>query len=307
MSELKSIVAEFTCRVEPMALATAVRTIGSTYRKPGARLLLDARGRVAGSLSSGCLEDEVAELARPVIAGGPPILSSFDLRPRFGCNGTIEILIERVTPGNAFLAEAAQMLAARVAWKVVTVFSSSTQPLGSAAWKVGAPPEDEAFVQTLLPPVRVVVIGDGLDNDALIQFAAVLGWDIVLAASPAEIPAPDTRTAVVVKAHKFGRDYAALQALLALPVAYVGLMGPARRKQQLLSLLLDDGLLSPNAPLTQLFGPAGIDVGAETPAEIALSIVAEIQAVLAGHAGGSLRDKRGSIHFPTRDLPPVPE
>ncbi|OAI43271.1 hypothetical protein AYO41_02315 [Verrucomicrobia bacterium SCGC AG-212-E04] len=302
MSELKSIVAEFARHTEPMALATAVRSVGSTYRKAGARLLLDAKGRLAGSMSSGCLEDEVAELARPVIAGGPPVLRSFDLRPRFGCNGTIEIFIERVVRGNAFLTAAAEVLAARTAWKVVTVFASTTRPLGTSGLVGEAPPDHEAFVQTVLPPVRVVVVGDGLDNEALVQIAGVLGWDIVLAATPADIPLPDVRTAIVVKAHKFGRDYAALQALLALPVAYVGLLGPARRKQQLLSMLLDDGLLSPNAPLAQLYGPAGIDVGAETPAEIALSIVAEIQAVLAGHTGGSLRDKRGSIHLPTREL-----
>ena len=306
MRELRFILAEFAARAEPMALATAVRTIGSTYRKPGARLLLDARGRVAGSLSSGCLEDEIAELARPVIATGAAVRQSFDMRPRFGCNGTIEILIERVAPGNEFLAHAAHALANRTPWKAATVFASETRSLGSFAVVGEAPPENEAFVQTLQPPIRLVVVGDGLDNDALLQFANVLGWDTALAPSPAEIPAPDGHTAVVVKAHKFGHDFAALRALLALPVAYVGLLGPVRRKQQLLAMLLDEGLLSPNAPLSQLFGPAGLDVGAETPAEIALAIVAEIQAVMAGHTAGSLRDKRGSIHLPTRDLQQIP-
>src|SRR5260221_10377496 len=122
MSELKSIVACFQAGRDPMALATAVRTVGSTYRKPGARLLLNASGRLAGSMSSGCLEDEIAGLARGVLASGTPTLHSFDMRPRFGCNGTIDVLIERVLPGNDFFAQAAHALRTRSAWKSATVF-----------------------------------------------------------------------------------------------------------------------------------------------------------------------------------------
>ncbi len=140
----------------------------------------------------------------------------------------------------------------------------------------------------------MIAIGEGLENEALLVLADALGWDAVLAPSPDDIPPPDFRTAVVVKAHKIGRDLAALKALLKLPIPYIGLMGPARRKQTLLSALFDEGLVSPNTSLSRLFGPSGLDVGAETPAEIALSIVAEIQAVMTGHPGGSLRDKAGA-------------
>jgi xanthine dehydrogenase accessory factor len=302
MSELKSIVASFETGREPMALATAVRTVGSTYRKPGARLLLNAGGRIAGSMSSGCLEDEIAGLARPILASATPALHSFDMRPRFGCNGTIDVLIERVLPGNEFLARAAQALQTRSAWKAATIFSSSTRPLGSIAVLGEPPPDEEAFVQTMVPPIRLVVIGEGLENEVLVALAKALGWDTVLTPSPVEVPPPDARTAIIVKAHKFGRDLAALKLLLTLPIPYLGLMGPTRRKQNLLSTLFDEGLLSPNASLSQLFGPAGLDIGAETPAEIAVAVIAEIQAVMAGYAGGLLRDKRGPIHLPMREL-----
>src|SRR5215813_15466038 len=87
MSEWTAIVRQFEVSCEVMALATAVRTTGSTYRKPGARLLLDARGRMAGSITSGCVENEIAGLARDIMAGAEPSLHSFDLLPRFGCQG----------------------------------------------------------------------------------------------------------------------------------------------------------------------------------------------------------------------------
>ncbi len=140
MSELKSIVAGFEERCAPLALATAVRTIGSTYRKPGARLLLGPAGRLAGSMSSGCLEDEIAGLARPVLADGEPSLHTFDLRPRFGCHGTIDVLIERVLPGNEFLTQAARGLRTRTTWRAATVYSSSTRALGSIVVRGEPPP-----------------------------------------------------------------------------------------------------------------------------------------------------------------------
>jgi len=158
------------------------------------------------------------------------------------------------------------------------------------------------MVQNVVPPFRRIVLGDGLENDSLAGFAHTMGWEVMFASSVAQMPAPDVRTAVVVKAQKFGRDLAALQSLLAQPIGYLGLMGPAHRKQRLLTALLDEGLTSPNASFSNLFGPSGLDVGAETPAEVALAIVAEIQAVMSGHAGGSLREKRGPVHLAMREL-----
>jgi xanthine dehydrogenase accessory factor len=302
VSELKAIVEKFGAARGPLALATAVRTTGSTYRRPGARLLLDGSGRLAGSLSSGCLEEEIAGLVRAVLVDRDPTLHSFDLRPRFGCHGTMDILIEPLEPNNEFLGHAVVGLRTRATWTAATVFSSSTRALGSLVVRGERPPEDEAFVQTIEPPIRLIALGDGLENEMIAALAVALGWETIFAATPNEIPPPDARTAVVVKAHKMGRDLAALKNLLKLPIPYVGLVGPNRRKQLLLSTLFDEGWLSPNASLTRLFGPAGLDLGAETPAEIALSIVAEIQAVMAGHPGGSLRNKAGAIHLPGQTL-----
>ncbi len=305
MRDLKPIVAAFERGAAAAVLATAVRTRGSTYRKAGARLLVGADGATTGSLSSGCLEDEVAGIARRVLRTGVAELHEFDLRPRFGCNGSIEILLERLAVGNVFVSAVRGALDSRRALRVATRFAGA-ESLGSFVPGTGFRGDDAIFSQTLEPVIQLVLVGDGHDAIALHRVAAAIGWDVEVVDQAAAIPVLDSRSAVVVKAHKLGRDFAALRALLAQAIPYVGLMGPVRRKRELLTMLYEEGALSPNASLTHLFGPSGLDLGSETPAEIALSICAEIQAVMAGHAAGSLRDKPAAIHLPTRELAPEP-
>src|SRR3954452_15661249 len=97
MKEIRDILRLYELhRGEPLALATLVRTRGSSYRRPGARMLIGANGTTAGSLSGGCLEEEVARRALEILRGAPPELMSFDTRLRFGCNGSIDIFIERL-------------------------------------------------------------------------------------------------------------------------------------------------------------------------------------------------------------------
>jgi xanthine/CO dehydrogenase XdhC/CoxF family maturation factor len=97
-------------------------------------------------------------------------------------------------------------------------------------------------------------------------------------------------TAAVVMAHNFERDIAVLAELLKNPPAYVGVLGPRKRTARLLAAVGAGG------DEHRLFFPVGLDIGAETPEEIALSILAEIRAVAAGRSGGSLRDRPGPIH-----------
>ncbi|MBS0658026.1 MAG: XdhC family protein [Verrucomicrobia bacterium] len=289
---MKSILAAHAAGAGPGALATVVRVQGSAYRRPGARFYLAADGATAGSLSSGCLEDEVAELGRRVLATGQAELVTFDLRPRFGCAGTIDVLIERIEPASPFFAALAEVLATRRARTVGVGFRGDPTRWGSRPEAA----ESEDLHDLILPPVQLVLVGDSLDSTALAAQARLLGWDVVLAETASELPVLDARTAVVVKAHKLGRDFAALRALLGSPAFYLGLVGPARRRRELIGLLYDDGALAPGTPLPQVFGPSGLDIGGETPAEVALSICAEIQAVLGGHAGGPLRLKPAGIH-----------
>jgi xanthine/CO dehydrogenase XdhC/CoxF family maturation factor len=276
-------------RAEPLALATLVRAQGSSYRRPGARMLIKADGATVGSLSGGCLEEEVAARAREVIRTGEPGLLSFDTRLRFGCNGTIDVLVERAS--DEFLLGLATQLRTRRSCYVQTTFAGEGR--GSRLVPRFESTTADKFVQEIEPPIRLIIFGEGPDSSPLRTFAEVLGWEIIEVEQAAQLrDATDERTAAIIKSHNYGRDFAALQRLLQTELPYVGLLGPRRRRDQLLHALLDDGI-EINA---ELFAPAGLDVGAETPEEIALAIVAEIQALFASASGERLRDRKAPIH-----------
>jgi xanthine dehydrogenase accessory factor len=278
-------------RGEAFALATLVCAQGSSYRRPGARMLVCRDGTTIGSLSGGCLEAEVARRAVEVIQTGMPSLMNFDTRLRFGCNGTIEIFVE--TARQDFLAELAEHLAARRSCRATTVFSGPLDQLGTRMLRMDETPFVGAFVQEIKAPIQLLVFGDGPDSVPLRSFAEILGWSAIEIDQASDLPMrADERTAAVVKSHNYGRDFAALRQLLQLDLPYVGLLGPRKRRDQLLGALLDDGVSLDS----ELFAPAGLDFGAETPEEIALAIVSEIQSVFAGASGESLRDRRAPIH-----------
>ncbi len=301
MKDVHDIIREWQRHpTEKFALATLVRARGSSYRRAGARMLIAPDGRSVGSLSGGCLEEEVAQIGREVLLCGEPRLTSFDTRRRFGCNGAIDIFVERFQ--NEFAAEVAAHLRARERCLAATIFEPAAKDAGSRVIEFEDANIESAFVQEVHPPLRLLVYGDGPDSAALHTIGAALGWEIVSIANASESPAAiDPWTAAIVKSHNYGRDCAALRALLPLPLRYVGLVGPRRRRDQLLGDLLDSGVVL-NA---DLFAPAGLDLAADNPEEIALTIVAEIQAVFAGGTRASLRETKHPIHS-ARENPSVP-
>ncbi len=286
------------------ALATLVRTKGSSYRRPGARMLICEDGKTVGSLSAGCLEDEVALCARGVLRTGQPALMSFDTRKRFGCAGKIDILVECASEN--FFFGLVKMLDARRSCLAITRFRGDG--IGSRILEVdyehlrlrsydAASKHEDELIQKIHPPIRLFIFGDGLDSKPFHSLGNSLGWQIVEIATANEFPSPaDEWTAAIVKSHNYGRDFGALQKLLPLDLRYVGLIGPRKRRNQLLSDLLDLGVTI-NAGF---FAPAGLDLGAETPEEIALAIVSEIQRVFARASGESLRERKISIHAPIK-------
>lgn len=291
MREIGDIVRAYeSSRGECFALATLVRSRGSSYRRPGARMLISSRFRV-GSLSGGCLEDEVVERAGEVLRTGVPAWIEFDTRRRFGCHGVIEVFIECAP--TQFLAELADNFHARRSASVATVFARGTAAVGSRFIREGDEVPKESLVQQVDPPVQLIVVGEGTDNTALCAFAETLGWSIIAVESTSELRGSyDEWTAAVVKTHNYGRDFAALRALLPLGLRYVGLMGPRKRRDQLLGDLHDTGF----GTGADLFAPAGMDLGGDSPESIALAIVAEIQTVFAGGSRQSLRDRKTPIH-----------
>ena len=274
MKDIYDILREYRNRSgEDFALATLVRSEGSSYRRPGARMLICKDGTTVGSLSAGCLETEVAECAREVFRTGKSIVVSFDTRRSFGCAGRIDIFIERVD--QTFFADLMENLQARRVHVAVTRF------------------EGGEFVQEIPPPLRLLIFGDGPDNAPFRSLGYFLGWDVIEIIDPNSFSIePDAWTAAVVKSHNYGRDFVALKKLLPLDLHYVGLIGPRKRRDQIMNELLDVGVTI-NAGF---FAPAGLNLGAETPEEIGLAVVSEIQRMFGGGSGESLRERKLPIH-----------
>ena len=236
-------------------------------------MLICEDGAIIGSVSAGCLESEVAECAREVLRTGQSVVVSFDTRRRFGCAGKIDIFIERID--RNFFENIAESFQARRVHIAITHF------------------EGEEFVQEIPPPLRLVIFGDGPDNAPFRSLAYFLGWELVEVIDPNLLSIePDDWTGAIVKSHNYGRDFVALQKLLPLELRYVGLIGPRKRRDQIMNELLEVGV-TVNAGF---FAPAGLDLGAETPDEIALAVVSEIQRVFACGSGSSLRARKTPIH-----------
>src|SRR5437588_664142 len=190
------------------------------------------------------------------------------------------------------LAELAANFQERRSCRAETVFAGDAN-LGTRLIRHDAHILAGAFVQEIEPPIRLLIFGDGPDSLPMRAFAEILGWDIFEIDQAADLASHvDSRTAAIVKSHNYGRDFAALCQLLKLDLPYVGLPGPRKRRDQLLSAVRDEGI----AIAAEIFAPAGLDLGAETPEELALALVSEIQAVFAGASAESLRDRKVPIH-----------
>lgn len=177
----------------------------------------------------------------------------------------------------------------------------------------------EVLIEAIQPPVMLVIFGAGNDAIPVVCFAKELGWHVTVVDSrPAyatlerfpladviALSRPETayeyvhlnaRTAVVVMTHNYLHDLTLLKTLMPFPLRYLGILGPKSRTKRLLQKLMDEGVSIAEKNLNHLYSPIGLDIGTDTPEEIALSIVAEIKAVLADRSGGSLRERKGPIH-----------
>lgn len=333
MSELSDLLAAaeaLAARGEPMALATIVATRGSTYRRAGARLLIPAEGEPIGNISGGCLEGDVARIGREVLASGEARTVEFDMTADddavwgygLGCNGAIELFVEPTAGAlesvGALRTGQGACLVIALSGPDVGLHRLETDGAAAAALRDGTPRVEEengerVFYEPLLPPLRLLVCGAGHDAIPLVRQAADLGWHVVVVdvrgtlltpdrfggapefASPdpdaaADALAPDERTAVVVMSHNYLRDIGYLRSFLDRRLAYMGVLGPRGRTEQML------GEINRPEAIDQLHAPAGLDIGAEGPEEVAHAIIAEILAVIRGREGGPLRDRRGPIH-----------
>ncbi len=364
MRELRDIVeASRRSQCATGLLATVVGTSGSTYRRPGARLLVLDDGTTAGSISGGCLEADVIERGRD-LAVGECVTVTYDTRSDvdvvwglgLGCNGVVTVLVERVGEGSLDWLAEALVLGERIACaRVLRVDGDVPETYGARLVVVSPDPDDESvdgewdeelldrvrieagrvladgvsstvrfelpsgsatvFIESIEPPMRLVVLGAGQDAVPLVRQAALLGWDVTVAdARPAYATASrfpeaetvlcvrperagesisvDERTAVVVMTHNYAHDLELLRWLVESAAFYIGVLGPRVRTERLIA-----EIHAREEMLARLHAPVGLDIGADSPEQIALAIAAEIQAVRAGHSAGFLRDRAGSIHL----------
>ncbi len=203
--------------------------------------------------------------------------------------------------------------------KAVAAVRSQIAKERSAVVPLDAPRGVELFVEVLTPPIPLLVCGAGHDTLPLVHLAHELGWwvmvadsrpafatrerfpeaDEVFLAEDRGVPGVariDRHTFVVVMTHNFLHDLELLRGLLTTPARYIGLLGPRARTDKLLAELAKQGGVLDAVQRARLYGPVGLDTGADSPEEIALSIVAEILAVRNGRPAASLRDRRGPIH-----------
>ena len=361
---------------KPYALATVVKVEGSSYRKPGARMLIGANGRLAGSVSGGCLERDVISRGLTVLLSGQRQLAIYDTTDQddlafgssLGCAGRIEILIEPVPASQPFpLADIVQrILAAHEAGAVATVYRAEggqSALVGQTAFVVGSEglqafdphlltvpslqedlrhvaetrkPQNitheaengrlEILLERIAPPLPLILFGGGHDAVPLVRLAREVGHQVTVVDRRADFadplrfpgaeqvlhipphlvtaqlkPAPDA--AVVIMNHHYETDAELLGILLRTEVAYLGMLGPRRRTDKILRELRDGGLLITESEMKKLHAPAGLDLGSENPEQIALSILAEIQAVMSGRNAGNLRGQATAQTQPEKKPP----
>jgi xanthine/CO dehydrogenase XdhC/CoxF family maturation factor len=367
MSEITDVleaIQSLSARGDRLALATIVEVRGSTYRRPGARLLVPEHGDLIGNISGGCLEGDVADVARVVMDEGVARIVSFDLTADdeavwgwgLGCNGAIELFVEPADKAAEVAGALRMALEEERPISMVTILGSATpgveqgdrmlvRPDGSTQGSFGDTALDEAareaalslmklersevrllaqgvraFVEVLEPPLRLLICGAGHDVEPLVRAAAGLGWSPVVADDramflnrerfpeaagfvhverPDEVAkaAPiDERTFAVVMTHRFLNDKDYVRSLLGSPARMISMLGPAARTQRLLTELREEGVEVAEEDLARIHAPAGLDLGAEGPEEIAAAIVAEIVAVKRRRGAGFLRDRPGPIH-----------
>ena len=316
---------------EAAALATLIGVEGSSYRQPGARLLVWRDGSSLGSISGGCLEEDLVLRAKGVIATGRAEIATYDTTNEndlvwgvgLGCQGVVRVLIEPMPAERPnWTTVLGERLRAGLDSELAVVHGGDgpwgTRLASELAEKVAAAP---VFRHTVRAPPALLICGAGNDVLPLARMAKELDWHVTLAdsrsgfASAARFPqvdrvlalpagrilealAPRRNQFAVVMTHRYADDRILLRALLPQPLTYVGLLGPRRRTDRLLAQLAAEGFSPDPSMVAKLHAPVGLDLGGGTAETVALAILAEMQCCLEGRAPIHLRDLAAPIHRP---------
>ncbi|GAA4230812.1 XdhC family protein [Postechiella marina] len=315
-------------------LASVVALDGSSYRRPGVRMLILEDGKMIGAVSGGCVEKEILLQSESVFKTGISKMMTYDGRYRLGCEGVLYILLEVFKPSEAFYKTFQKCLNDRKGFEINSHYNKKEGVMsGLESWikidnfsfSLQGKLESEdiesslpVFNQKLPPCFKLVIIGAEHDAVQLCSYASLTGWEVTIISSSAEaksiknfpgatefcsvtpetldVSQIDNETAIVLMTHNFANDLRYMVALKDTNPNYIGLLGPSKRREDLLSQFLEYCPDINDAFLEKIYGPAGINIGSETPQEIAISIVAEILSVVRKREPISLSKKTGRIH-----------
>lgn len=331
--EFKDIIkAHFSAKKDGLksVLATVVDLDGSSYRKPGVRMLILENNTMIGAVSGGCVEKDILRQSQSVFQDGKSKIMTYDGRYRLGCEGILYILLEEFKPENQFFNTFETTIERRKDFHIISYYTKKegvTDGLGSILvldgkqYLVSQTNVDERlnkFKQTMPPCFKLMIFGAEHDAVKLCQLASYNGWEVTIvtgplesktikdfpgatnffSASPSDVELHniDKETAVILMSHNFANDLKFLIELKDTRPTYIGLLGPSHRREKLLSQFLEYCPEVDEQFLELIHGPAGLNIGAETPQEIAISVISEILSVVRKQVPMSLKEKTGGIH-----------
>ncbi len=334
--ELKRIVKAYLHAKEKdinTVMATVVALEGSSYRRPGVRMTMNSKGQFTGAVSGGCVEKEVWRQAQKVFNSGTPLIMTYDGRYRLGCEGILYILIEPFAPDENFIASFWNTISDRKEINCRSYYTSNDDGRtnmgtlfnfgkGYLGVRPGLQPSSdlEFFEHQMDPCHQLYIIGAEHDAVRLSSYASMTGWEVSIVTSPSEekdirdfpgakellavtaedfdVSKIDADTSIVVMTHSYVKDLSYLLALSKTSPRYLGLLGPSARREKILNEFLERCPDTNPDFIENIYGPVGLNIGAETAGEIAVSIVAEILAVCRNTQPQYLKDKQGAIHCP---------
>jgi xanthine dehydrogenase accessory factor len=295
---------------EKAAVATVVSTIRSAPRQPGAKLVVTEGGRLVGSVSGGCVEADVAERAKVIFAGGPPGLVHYGVSDSdafevgLSCGGEIDVWLELADP--RLWRDVREVLDADELAMLYTNTETGEKRLERGALEPAGLRDDGTFAEVVEGPLRVIVFGAVEAAEHLCAYGRQLGWrttvvdarpalatrerlpsaDEIVNAWPDEVlDRIDDRSAVVTLSHEERLDIPAVAAAIERNARYVGAVGAKRTAERRRARLAELGIA--DTEIDRIHGPAGLDLGGRSPAQVALAIAAEI---VAETSGGRKRD-----------------
>lgn len=375
MKEIKDIITAYDIAQaagKKTALATVVHVEGSSYRRPGARMLVTEDGMLTGAISGGCLEGDALRKALLAINEQKNKLVTYDTSDeddarfgvQLGCNGIVHILFEPIlkhVPENP-IQLLKRITFQRVPAVLVSLFNlenKGLQPglcilqIAGETWlnpnsglsegiladlrqqsaqalsadqsihKTYSNAALSAYIEIVRPPLSLIICGAGNDAIPLVEAANLVGFDTTVIdgrqthASLQRFPTAnavfvakaedallqvttDERNAWVLMTHNYNYDLQVLTQLLNTDCRYIGVLGPKTKLERMFDDMASKGFLPTEDALSTIYSPVGLDIGAETAEEIAISVVAEIKAIFNNRTGQPLRDKQGAIH--SRDI-----